>query len=137
MTNKKHGNSFSHSNFIMTTGAAAALNIIFRCILDPGEEVIAFAPFFGEYKNYVGLCDASLVAVKPDFDTFMPDMADFESKINEKTRAVIINSPNNPTGVIYPEKTIIEIAHTDIAAANKNIKITSLYLLFYLIFYII
>ena len=110
MTNKKYGTSFSHSNFIMTTGAAAALNIIFRCILDPGEEVIAFAPFFGEYKNYVGLCDASLVAVKPDFDTFMPDMADFESKINEKTRAVIINSPNNPTGVIYPEETIIEIA---------------------------
>ncbi|MBQ2752959.1 MAG: pyridoxal phosphate-dependent aminotransferase [Firmicutes bacterium] len=108
--NKKYGTAFSLSNFILTTGAAAALNIIFRCILDEGDEVIAFAPFFGEYKNYVSLCGGKLVAVKPDFDTFMPDMDNFEAKINEKTRAVIINSPNNPTGVIYPEETIIKIA---------------------------
>ncbi len=110
MTNKKFGTKFDLSNFIMTTGAAAALNIIFRAILDPGEEVIAFAPFFGEYKNYVRLNDASLVAVKPDYETFLPDMADLEAKINEKTRAVIINSPNNPTGVIYPESVIKNIA---------------------------
>lgn len=107
--NKKYGTDFSLKNLIMTTGAAAALNIIFRCVLNPDEEVIAFAPFFGEYKNYVGLCDASLVAVKPNFETFMPNFSDFESKINEKTRAVIINSPNNPTGVIYDEQTIIAI----------------------------
>ncbi|MBE6008054.1 MAG: pyridoxal phosphate-dependent aminotransferase [Lachnospiraceae bacterium] len=108
--NKKYVTKFSLSNFILTTGAAAALNIIFRCILDNGDEVIAFAPFFGEYKNYVSLYDGKLVTVKPDYNTFMPDMDDFESKINEKTRAVIINSPNNPTGVIYPEETIIKIS---------------------------
>ena len=117
--NKKYGTDFSFSSFILTTGAAAALNIIFRCILDKGDEVIAFAPFFGEYKNYVALCDGKLVAVKPDFDTFMPDMNDFESKINEKTRAVIINSPNNPTGVIYPEETIKKIAEIMDAAQKK------------------
>ena len=108
--NKNFGTDFTFKNFIMTTGAAAALNIIFRCILNPGEEVIAFAPYFGEYKNYVALCDGSLTEVKPDLSTFLPDISDFESKINEKTRAVIINSPNNPTGVIYPEDTICTIA---------------------------
>lgn len=108
--NRTHGTDFTLKNFIMTTGAAAALNIIFRCILNPGDEVIAFAPYFGEYKNYVSLCDGILTEVKPDFNTFLPDMDDFESKINEKTRAVIINSPNNPTGVIYPESTVRRIA---------------------------
>ncbi len=121
-TNKKFGTDFTLKNFIMTTGAAAALNIIFRCILNPGEEVIAFAPFFGEYKNYVGLCDGNLVVVKPDFETFMPDIEDFKSKINEKTRAVIINTPNNPTGVIYPEKTIKEIADILYEAQEKYSK---------------
>ena len=94
----------------MTVGAAGGLNIIFKTILDPGDEVIVFAPFFGEYKNYAANFDASVVAVKPDYETFQPDLAEFEKAFTQKTKAVLINTPNNPTGVIYSDATMKEIA---------------------------
>lgn len=108
--NKRFGTDFSWKNIVMTVGAAGGINIVFKTILDPGDEVIVFAPFFGEYKNYASNFDASVVAVDPDFETFQPDLAAFDAAFTEKTKAVLINTPNNPTGVIYSDGTMQEIA---------------------------
>ena len=108
--NKRFGTNFDFSNVIMTVGAAGGLNIIFKTILDPEDEVIVFAPFFGEYRQYAANFDAKLVIVEPNLDNFQPDMVDFEAKITAKTKAVIINTPNNPTGVIYSPETMKQLA---------------------------
>ncbi len=108
--NKRFGTAFNENNIMMTVGAASGLNCVLKALLDPGDEVLTFAPYFVEYKNYVNNYDGVLNTVNTDHETFQPDMADLESKVSEKTRAVIINSPNNPTGVIYSEKTIMEMA---------------------------
>ncbi len=108
--NKRFGTEFDAHNMIMTVGAAGGLNIIFKTILDPGDEVIVFAPFFGEYRQYVANFDAELVIVQPNENNFQPDLADFEAKITAKTRALIVNTPNNPTGVIYKPETMEKIA---------------------------
>ena len=108
--NKRFGTEFDVHNVIMTVGAAGGLNIIFKTILDPEDEVIVFAPFFGEYRQYAANFDAKLVTVQPTLESFQPDLADFEAKITEKTKAVIINTPNNPTGVIYSPDTMRAIA---------------------------
>lgn len=107
--NRRFGTKFDTHNLIMTVGAAGGLNIIFKTILDPGDEVIVFAPFFGEYRQYAANFDAEIVAVNPDLETFQPDMADFEAKITAKTKALIVNTPNNPTGVIYKPETMEQI----------------------------
>ena len=108
--NKRFGTAFTSHNIVMTVGAAGGLNIIFKTILDPGDEVIVFAPYFGEYKSYAANFDAAVVEVAPDFETFQPDLTAFEKAINEKTKAVIVNTPNNPTGVIYHEETMKKMA---------------------------
>lgn len=108
--NKRFGTAFDGHNIVMTVGAAGGLNIIFKTILDPGDEVIVFAPFFGEYRQYVANFDADIVTVNPDLRTFQPDLADFVAKITEKTKALIVNTPNNPTGVIYKPETMQAIA---------------------------
>ena len=108
--NKRFDTAFDFHNIIMTVGAAGGLNIMFKTILDPLDEVIVFAPFFGEYRQYAANFDAKVVAVNPDFKTFQPDLADFEAKITDKTKALIINTPNNPTGVIYQPQTMRQIA---------------------------
>ena len=83
--NKRFGTSFSFENVVMTVGAAGGLNIIFKTILNPGDEVIVFAPFFGEYRQYAANFEAKIVAVNPNLETFQPDLIDFEAKITEKT----------------------------------------------------
>ena len=108
--NRRFGTDFTWKNIVMTVGAAGGINIVFKTILDPGDEVIVFAPFFGEYRNYAANFDASVVAVAPDYNTFQPDLAAFEAAFTEKTKAVLINTPNNPTGVIYSEETMNGIA---------------------------
>lgn len=108
--NKRFGTSFSYENIIMTVGAAGGLNVILKSIIDPGDEVIAFAPYFGEYNNYVANFDGKIVIVPPDKPSFQPDTKVFEEKITSLTKAVIINTPNNPTGVVYSEDTIKQIA---------------------------
>ncbi len=108
-TNRLHHTSYTKDNFVMTVGAAAAMNIIFKSILNPGDEVIVFAPYFSEYKAYVGNYDGVLVEVQPDITTFQPNMEEFEQKVTAKTKAVIINTPNNPTGVIYSAETLTKI----------------------------
>lgn len=104
--NSRFGTNFSASNIIMTVGAAGGLNICLKALLNPGDEVITFAPFFGEYKNYVANFDGELVAVPPNKETFQPDLQSFKEAIHPQTKAVIVNSPNNPTGVVYSEETI-------------------------------
>lgn len=108
--NKRFGTAFDGHNIVMTVGAAGGLNIIFKTILDPGDEVIVFAPFFGEYRQYAANFDADIVTVNPDLRTFQPDLADFAAKITEKTKALIVNTPNNPAGVIYKPETMQAIA---------------------------
>lgn len=108
--NKRFGTSFDENNIMMTVGAAAGLNCALKAILNPGDEVLTFAPYFVEYKNYVANYDAELRAIDPDTSTFMPDVEALERSITSRTRALIINTPNNPTGVIYSEETIKKIA---------------------------
>lgn len=108
--NSRFGTNFSASNIIMTVGAAGGLNICLKALLNPGDEVITFAPFFGEYKNYVANFDGELVAVPPNRETFQPDLQSFKEAIRPQTKAVIVNSPNNPTGVVYSEETVKRLA---------------------------
>ena len=108
--NSRFGTDFTWENIVMTVGAAGGINIAFKTILDPQDEVIVFAPYFGEYKNYAANFDASVVEVAPDFETFQPDLAAFEAAFSEKTKAVLVNTPNNPTGVIYSDDTMKGIA---------------------------
>ena len=108
--NEKFGTTFSGKNIIMTVGAASGLNVILKSILNPDDEVIAFAPYFVEYNSYVRNYDGKVVVISPDLDTFMPRLEEFEAKITAKTKAVIINSPNNPSGVVYSEETIKALA---------------------------
>ncbi|HBG3218440.1 TPA: pyridoxal phosphate-dependent aminotransferase, partial [Clostridioides difficile] len=102
--NKKDGLNLTRENLIMTCGAAGGLNIILKTLLNPGDEVIAFAPYFGEYKNYTENYDGKLIEVPTNIETFEPDLDALKNAITPKTRALIINTPNNPTGVIYSEE---------------------------------
>ncbi|BCN29799.1 pyridoxal phosphate-dependent aminotransferase [Anaeromicropila herbilytica] len=108
--NQRFDTKFSEKNIIMTVGAAGGLNVILKTICNPEDEVIVFAPYFGEYRNYAANYDAKLVVVSPNTKTFQPNLDEFEQKITNKTKAVIINSPNNPTGVVYSEETIQKIS---------------------------
>ena len=108
--NRRFGTAFSAKNLIMTVGAASGLNVILKTILNPGEEVIVFAPYFLEYGAYVRNYDGCLVEISPDTETFQPNLKELEEKITARTRAVIVNTPHNPTGVVYSEETIKALA---------------------------
>ena len=96
----------------MTCGAAASLSITLKALIkDSSEECIVFAPFFTEYRVFVNNAGANLVAVSPMEKTFQVDLDDFKSKITKNTKAVIINSPNNPSGVVYTEETVKNICN--------------------------
>ena len=108
--NRRFDTKFSAKNLIMTVGAASGLNVILKTVLNPGEEVIVFAPYFLEYGAYVRNYDGVLVEISPDTTTFQPNLAEFEQKITPKTKAVIVNTPHNPTGVVYSEETIRKLS---------------------------
>ena len=108
--NQRFQTNFDEKNIIMTVGAAGGLNVALKSILDEGDEVMVIAPYFGEYKNYVSNFNGVLVEVNPNPPTFEPDYVDFENKISPKTKAVIINNPNNPTGVVYKKEWIEKLA---------------------------
>lgn len=109
-TNERFGTNFNWKNVIMTVGAAGAINIVLKTIIDIGDEMMVFAPYFTEYRNYIGNWRGELVTVNPDYSNFQPDFEDFEAKITPKTKALIINNPVNPSGVIYTEETIKRMA---------------------------
>jgi len=125
--NRRFGTSFAAKNLIMTVGAASGLNVAFKTILNPGEEVIVFAPYFLEYGAYVRNYDGNLVEISPDTTTFQPNLKEFEEKITPKTRAVIVNTPHNPTGVVYSEETIRKL--TSILEAKQKEFGTVIYLI--------
>lgn len=108
--NRRYGTSFGERNLIMTVGAASGLNVILKTVLNPGEEVIVFTPYFMEYASYVRNYDGVLKEVPTDSESFLPDPALLRAALSEKTKAVIINSPNNPTGVIYGKEVFSAIA---------------------------
>lgn len=108
--NSRFGTKFSQKNILMTVGAASGLNVILKTILNPGDEVIVFAPYFVEYGNYVRSYDGQLTVISPNTADFQPNLEEFAEKITERTKAVIINTPNNPTGVVYSHETLTRLA---------------------------
>ncbi len=117
--NKRYKTSFDRSNLIMTVGAAAALNIILKTILDADDEVITFAPYFVEYGNYVKNYDGKLVVVPANTESFEPSIEGLRAAINKKTKAIIINTPNNPTGVVYSREVLNAMQAVIKEAENK------------------
>ncbi len=108
--NRRFGTDFHENNIIMTVGAAGGLNVILKTLLNPGDEVLTFAPYFTEYGNYVANYDGKLVVVSPNTVDFQPNLREFAEKITPKTKAVIVNNPNNPTGVVYSAETCLEMS---------------------------
>lgn len=125
--NERFGTDLHDTNIIMSVGAAGGLNVILKTLLNPGDEVVVFAPFFGEYRNYISNFDGVLVSVSPDTSSFQPNLHEFEQKLTARTKAVIINSPNNPTGVVYSEEIILGMA--DILNKKQKEFGTSIYLI--------
>ena len=106
--NSRFGVGISPNLIYMTCGAAASLSICLKALIEENsnDECIVFAPFFTEYRVFIENAGGKIVISKPAEKTLQVDLADFESKINENTKAVIVNSPNNPSGVVYTEETI-------------------------------
>ena len=104
--NRRFGTDFTGGNILMTVGAAGGLNVILKTLLNPGDQVLVFAPYFLEYGNYVRNYGGELSVVPPNLPTFQPNLEKFEQMLTPATKAVIINTPNNPTGVIYSEQTL-------------------------------
>ncbi|MBQ0078543.1 MAG: pyridoxal phosphate-dependent aminotransferase [Eubacterium sp.] len=117
--NKLHGTAFTAKNIVMTVGAASGLNVAIKTLMDPGDEILAFAPYFVEYGNYAKNHGVTLAAVPANTDTFQPNLEAMADMITEKTKAVIVNSPNNPTGVIYSAETLTKLADILTAKAEE------------------
>jgi len=99
---RETGLPFTANDIVMTTGAAGACNVILKAILDPGDEVIVLLPYFPEYAFYISNHGGTMVPVQTD-DEFLPDLGRIAAAITPRTRAIMLNTPNNPTGRIYPE----------------------------------
>ncbi|MBQ7933302.1 MAG: pyridoxal phosphate-dependent aminotransferase [Lachnospiraceae bacterium] len=108
--NRRFGTAFNGDNFYMTIGAAAALCCCLNGLCNPSDEVIVFAPFFPEYKVFIEGAGATMKMIPADIEGFQIDFDAFEAAINEHTKAVIVNSPNNPSGAVYSEATIQKLA---------------------------
>lgn len=125
--NERFETKFEGKNIVMSVGAAGGLNVILKTLINPGDEVIAFAPYFGEYRSYTSNYDGVLVEVSPNTVDFQPKLDEFEQKVTPKTKAVIVNTPNNPTGVVYSEETIKKLA--SIMEAKQKEYGTEIYLI--------
>lgn len=108
--NKRFDTHFFGKNIFMTSGAAAAITICFKALAEPGDEFITFAPYFPEYKVFVESVGATLKVVKPRPADWQIDFDDFKQLLSDKTKAVIINSPNNPSGAVYSRETLTKLA---------------------------
>ncbi|MDR2421212.1 MAG: pyridoxal phosphate-dependent aminotransferase [Oscillospiraceae bacterium] len=108
--NAGYGTSFGAEHIIMTSGAAGGLNVALKTLLDPGDEVAVFAPYFVEYGNYVSNYDGGLIVIPPGSPDFQPSADALEAAVTPRTKAVVINSPNNPTGIIYSKESIKRLA---------------------------
>ncbi len=103
------GLAYSADHVVMTVGAAAALNVIVRAVCNPGDQIAILTPFFGEYMFYILGRDAEPLVIGCGED-FLPDLAELEQKLSARTRLVILNSPNNPSGAIYPRAFVDSLA---------------------------
>lgn len=108
--NSRFATSFRPENLYMTVGAAASLCCCLNGLCNPGDEVIVFAPFFPEYRVFIEGAGAKMTMIPADTEAFQIDFAAFEAAINENTKAVIVNSPNNPSGTLYSEDTVKKLA---------------------------
>ncbi len=108
--NERFGMNYTAEHIFMASGAAGALAHAFRLVTLPGDEVLTFAPFFPEYNPYVNLSGAVLKVVPPNTEDFQINFDAFESMISNKTMAVLINTPNNPSGIVYSTETIKRLA---------------------------
>lgn len=107
---KEQNITLKGEDILLTCGAAGALNVFLRTVLNPGEEVLTFAPYFVEYGFYCANHGGTLKAVPAKADTFAPDLEALEKAITPSTRAVLINSPHNPTGAVYTAKELKSLA---------------------------
>ncbi|NBO39333.1 pyridoxal phosphate-dependent aminotransferase [bacterium] len=107
---KSEGVPLNRESVFLTCGAAGALQILLRTLLDPGDEVILLAPFFSEYRPYVTNMGGVPVIVSSD-ENHLPDLSNLRSSLTRRTRAIIVNSPNNPSGALYPESVVHQIAN--------------------------
>lgn len=108
--NQRFGMNYTMNHVFMTAGAAGAVAHAVRCVTVPGDEVLTFAPFFPEYHPYVDLSGAVLKVVPPDTTAFQIHFERFEEMLTEKVAAVLINTPNNPSGIVYTEETLKKLA---------------------------
>ena len=108
--NRRFGETYGVDNIMMCVGAAGGINCLLKVLMDPGQEILTFAPYFGEYDRYADNVNCTLKAVPPNLPTFQPDPAELAKCVTEKTKAVLINNPNNPTGVVYSAETLRAIA---------------------------
>ena len=108
MLSNETGLGFTHNDIVMACGAAGAANVVLRTILNPGDEVIILAPYFGEYVYYIDNHQGVPIVV-PTNQEFQLDIDSIRESISERTRAIIINSPNNPSGAIYPEEDLTSL----------------------------
>ena len=108
--NRRFGANYTADNFYITVGAAASLCCVFNGLTCPGDEFIAFAPYFPEYKVFIEGAGAKMVLIPPEIEQFQIDFEAFEAAINEHTKGVVVNTPNNPSGVVYSRQTLEKLA---------------------------
>ncbi len=119
----RSGQTIPAESIVMTAGAAGALNVVLKTLLDPGDEVIVLAPFFMEYAFYIENHGGRCVIVQTD-SSFLPDLPALQAAITAKTKAVIINSPNNPTGVVY-DQTVLDGLRSLLEAVDHPVYVIS------------
>ena len=126
--NKTYGTSFRKENFYMTAGAAASLTITLNALSEPGDELIVLAPYFPEYRVFAEKAGMKVEVVPSDEKTLLPDFEALQKAINKNTKAIIVNSPNNPSGVVLDEdcvKTLCALLEKKQSEFNKNIFLIS------------
>ena len=108
--NRSFGTSYAAGDVYLTCGAAASLSISFHALVNPGDEVIVIAPYFPEYRVWIETAGATCVEIMADPETFQIDVPAVAAAINERTKAIVINSPNNPVGSVYAQKNLEDLA---------------------------
>lgn len=108
--NRRHGTSYTGANLFMTCGAAASLTSCLHGLCNPGDEVVVIAPYFPEYKVFIEKTGAEMVMIPADIEAFQIQFEELEARLTPKTKALIVNSPNNPSGAVYSEETIVKLA---------------------------
>ena len=117
--NKRFGTHYTADNLYLTMGAAACLSACFTALIEPGDEIIVIAPYFPEYRIWIEFAGGVCVEVPAREDNFQIDLDALEQAITEKTKAVVINSPNNPVGTVYTRETLEGLADVLVQAEQK------------------